>query len=109
MEKERIETLKDMLESAPEDSFLIFALAKEYEKLGELETAEAQYCTLREKDPEYVGLYYHLAMLYEVLDHPQKALSTYHEGIEIARKLKDFHALSELNTAKMNLEMDLED
>ena len=35
-----------------------------------------------------------------------KALETYIEGIEISKKIKDFHALSELNTAKLNLEIE---
>ena len=63
--------------------------------------------TLREKDPEYVGLYYHLGQLYEEMDEGEQALKVYEEGIAIAKNLKDFHALSELNGVKTNLEMEL--
>ena len=41
------------------------------------------------------------------LDNHEKALETYNEGINVAKKLADFHALSELNTAKTNLEIDM--
>jgi tetratricopeptide (TPR) repeat protein len=96
-----------MLDADPDDSFLIYAVAKEYEKSGDLEKAIALLNTLREKDPEYVGLYYHLGQLYEEIENGDQALKIYEEGLAIAKKLKDFHALSELNGVKTNLEMEL--
>ena len=35
------------------------------------------------------------------------ALEAYNDGINIAKKMPDFHALSELNSAKLNLEMEM--
>lgn len=58
-------------------------------------------------DPDYVGTYYHLGKLYEEIEEGEKALEIYQKGIEIAKKIKDQHALSELMGAKMNLEMEL--
>jgi tetratricopeptide (TPR) repeat protein len=84
----------------------MFALAKEYEKIGTLKKALDTYNTLRENDPDYVGLYYHLAALQLELSMPEKAIETYDKGIEIAKKVADFHALSELHTARMNLDVD---
>jgi hypothetical protein len=54
-----------------------------------------------------VGMYYHLAKLYEKLENVDLAIQTYTEGINVAKRLSDFHALSELNSAKMNLEMEM--
>jgi tetratricopeptide (TPR) repeat protein len=107
MTKNRLEILRSMLESDPSDSFVRYALAKELENSGELVSALDEYLVLMNKDPDYVGLYYHLAKLYEKTDAVKKALEIYDIGINIAKKLKDFHALSELNSAKLNLEMEL--
>ena len=106
MKKNRIDTLIKFLEEDPEDSFIKFALAKEYEKMGTLKKALDTYLELRKMDPKYVGLYYHLAALQVELSQPDEALKTYDEGIEIAKKAADFHALSELHTAKLNLDID---
>lgn len=105
MENNRIDSLLAFLKDDPEDSFVRFALAKEYEKLGTLKKALDTYLELKEIAPGYVGLYYHLGGLYEVLSEKKKALATYEEGIGIAKKLADFHSLSELHNAKTNLEV----
>lgn len=104
---DRISTLKTFLQEDPEDTFVIFALAKEYEKQGILKMALDTFHHLKEVDVDYVGLYYHLGKLQEELSEPELAVLTYSEGIEIAKKIADFHALSELHTAKMNLEIEM--
>ena len=106
MKKNRIETLLAFLDDDPEDTFVRFALAKEYEKLGTLKKALDTFLSLKEVDSDYIGLYYHLGGLYEKLDEKDKALQTYEEGITIAKKIADFHSLSELHNAKMNLEIE---
>jgi len=105
MTEDRLEKLLKFLESSPEDSFLLFAVAKEYETLGALDKALEYFTLLKDKDPDYIGLYYHLAKLYETLQKNVLALEIYKDGIELAKSQGDFHALSELNNAKMNLEI----
>jgi tetratricopeptide (TPR) repeat protein len=100
----RLEQLGKMLEAAPGDSFLLFAIAKEYEKMGNSAEALAFYEDLRARNPAYTGLYYHLGKLYERTGMPDKALDAYVEGMEVARKAGDTHALGELNGAKLELE-----
>ncbi|MEE9438040.1 MAG: hypothetical protein V3V14_03500 [Saprospiraceae bacterium] len=107
MNTNRIETLKQFLAEDPEDSFIMFALAKEYEKIGTLKAALETYLDLKSMDVNYVGLYYHLGALQIELGDKESALTTYTEGIEIAKKQADFHALSELHTVKTNLEIEL--
>ena len=104
---DRLEFLLSAIKEDPEDSFLAFALAKEYEGNGDLSMALQYYKTLKERDPAYVGLYYHLGKILEELDNVDEALEAYKEGIVVAKKQADFHALSELNNAKVNLEMEL--
>ena len=105
MKNNRIDTLLQFLKEDPQDSFVRFALAKEYEKMGTLKSALDTYEELREMDPDYVGLYYHLGGLYIQLNEKEKALNTFETGITVAKKQADFHALSELHTAKTNLEI----
>jgi len=106
MTDSRLSKLLNFYNSESADSFIIFAIAKEYEKFEKPDKALKFYLELKEKDSKYIGLYYHLAKLYEKLEQRDLALSTYDEGLELAKELRDFHALSELNNAKMNYEME---
>ncbi|MEM6321559.1 MAG: tetratricopeptide repeat protein [Bacteroidota bacterium] len=107
MTSNRLTQLFAFLENTPNDSFLLFAIAKEYEKLGDEDNALHFYQKLTETDPNYIGTYYHLGKLQEEMEELAEALSTYETGIQIAKKNKDQHALSELMGAKMNLEIEL--
>jgi tetratricopeptide (TPR) repeat protein len=100
----RLQQLLDMLQDNPEDSFLSFAVAKEYEGMGQSEKALDYYLRLTANDPDYVGAYYHLGKLYEKLNRQGEALQTYDLGMEIARKAGDRHALNELAGARLALE-----
>ncbi len=103
----RIERLKSLIVDNPNDTFALFALAKEYEKVGELENAVQLFEKLLVVDKKYIGAYYHLAKVYEQLDEVKKALNIYENGIIIAQQLNDTHTLSELKNAKMNLEIEM--
>jgi hypothetical protein len=48
-----------------------------------------------------------LGKLYEEFEEFEKALSIYDEGIALCKKISDFHALSELNNARTNCELEL--
>lgn len=99
----RLDQLLSLHNNNPTDSFLLFAIAKEYEKLEQTERALNYYLDLLKGDPDYVGTYYHLGKLYEHLAEPEKAFATYTNGMQIAKQQKDQHALSELAGARLNL------
>lgn len=101
----RIDQLLNFLKEDPKDSFIRYALAQEYEGMGQKYQARDAYLALMEDDPAYVGIYYHLGKLYEEFGEEEEALATYEAGIQVAKKAADFHSLSELNNAKVNLEM----
>lgn len=107
MSNERLNQLLDFYKNDPSDSFILFAIAKEYEGLEDWNTSLEYFTKLQLKDPNYVGLYYHLAKLYEILGKNIIAQKTYKDGIDIAQKAGDFHAVSELNNALQNLEIQL--
>ena len=102
---QRLEQIKAFLAENDQDPFLHFALAKEYEKLGQQEEALSCYLKLRDRFTDYVGTYYHLGKLYESLSKFEEAMHAYEAGIEIARQAGDQHSLSELQGAKMNLDI----
>lgn len=99
MEKNRIEQLLAYLKDTPNDSFVLFALAKEYERAGQLEESLNWYQKLQKTDPNYVGLYFHYAALLYKVFRKEEAKLVYEEGIDVARKLKDHHAENELRAA----------
>lgn len=99
----RLDQLKQLLDDSPDDSFLLFAVAKEYEKLGDDQQALHWFEQLHNHDPAYVGLYYHLGKLHERLGQHARAFHTYSEGMEVARQQGDQHALSELAGARLAL------
>lgn len=100
---QRLAYLLQLLEAAPHDSFLLFAIAKEQEKQGDAAQALHYYEQLRSTDAGYVGLYYHLGKLYEQTGQEASALAIYRAGMAVARQAGDTHALGELAAAKLNL------
>ena len=99
----RLNQLFTFLESQPNEPFIIFAIAKEYEGNGDNFKALEYYTRLHETTPQYVGLYYHLGKLYERLGESEQALATYKKGMIVAKQEKDMHAYNELAGAKMNV------
>ncbi len=100
----RLDQIKALRLEQPDDPFLLFALAKEYEKYDQLEQALEHYEQLVNEHPDYVGVYYHLGKLREHLGQTEGALAAYNQGIGVATKVNDHHALGELATAKLQLE-----
>ena len=100
----RLEKLQQFLAEQPNDPFLLFALAKEYEKMNKEELALEFYTKLTKDHPDYVGTYYHLGKLYERAEQPELAIETYETGMAVAQRAGDAHARGELATAKLLLE-----
>ena len=95
----RIEKLNEFLQSNPADSFVRHALALEYVKLGDDLAARKLFEELLEKDPAYVGSYYHLAKLLERNNAIEVAIRWYEKGMEQAKKMRDEHTWQELRSA----------
>lgn len=104
MSTQRLQQLQALLAESPADVFLLFAIAKELEKLDRPDEALQQYRLLLDTDAQYVGTYYHLAKLLEKKGEREEALSIYEKGMAAIRQAGDPHALGELATAKMLLE-----
>lgn len=88
-----------MLVQQPGDSFLQHALALECIKTGNEEEARALFEEILNREPGYIGSYYHLAKLLERQEKTTEAIAVYEKGMEEARKAGESHALSELRSA----------
>ncbi len=96
---ERVQKIKLMLNENPADSFLQHALALEYIKLGNDEGARLLFEEILNRQPDYIGSYYHLAKLLERNDKPDEAIKWYEKGMEEAKRAGDNHAFGELKGA----------
>ena len=92
----KLEQLEILLKDSPEDPFLLYAIAKEIEKNGELETAEQKFRALSKLHPDYVGTYYHWGGILVKMGHIEEAKKVYNSGLLTAQKLQDNHAYREL-------------
>jgi len=100
----RIDQIRQFLQDSPNDSFLRFALAQELQKQGDVEAAKEAYLWLTDNQPSYVATYYHLGKLLIAQGEKEAALAWFNLGIEHAKAAKELHALSELQSAKLELE-----
>jgi Tfp pilus assembly protein PilF len=96
---DRIEKLNEFLKANPADSFVQHALALEYIKLGNDAEGRKLFEAILEREPGYVGSYYHLAKLLERNGDEDAAIKVYEKGMEEAKKAGDNHAFGELRGA----------
>jgi len=96
---DRIAKLKEFLIANPADSFVQHALALEYIKLGDDEVARRLFEEILNREPGYIGSYYHLGKLLERNDNTEEAVKVYERGMEEAKKAGDNHAFGELRGA----------
>ena len=99
MADSRIETLKQILEKDPLDSFSRYALGLEYMSINENESARDTFEELRNTDPNYHALYYQLGKVYELLGNEQGARKIYEQGIFVSTSRGDLHTKGELEQA----------
>lgn len=100
----RIEKLLEYMKTADKDSFLQHALALEYIKIGDDESARNVFNELLLREPTYVGSYYHLGKLLERVGDFDKAIRIYQRGMEEARRAGDNHSYNELQGALEDIE-----
>lgn len=94
--QDRLQRLKAMLLDQPNEPFLLFALAKEQDALGEPKQAIETYRNLLTHDAEYLGAYYHLAELLDRYEMEKDAIEVADVGIKLAEKQGNQKDLAEL-------------
>jgi tetratricopeptide (TPR) repeat protein len=91
--------LEEFLAANPSDAFARYGLALECVKDGNDAAAEEHFRRLLSAHPDYLYGYFHYGQLLLRLARGDEAQTTFRQGIEAARKAKNAHALSELETA----------
>lgn len=102
----RIDVIKKIAASQPNDPFPQYGLAMEYKNAGQAEEANAAFSALEERWPEYVAAYLMHGNLLASMHKLVEARAVYEKGIAAARNKGDGHALGELESALQNLPSD---
>lgn len=102
----RIEVFKQMLESDPENTMVMFGLAKEYEKLNQHEEIINILETYLSKADDEGNAYGVLAKAYDQIGNREKAIETYRKGIAVSNQ----HGHPSMaNDYQMTLDLDYSD
>jgi predicted Zn-dependent protease len=102
----RVEIFKQMLESDPDNTMVMFGLAKEYEKLGHAGDIIEILEKYLEKADDEGNAYGMLAKAYDQSGQREKAIETYKKGIEVS--MAHGHP-SMANEYRMTLDLDYSD
>jgi tetratricopeptide (TPR) repeat protein len=94
-----LENLLKSYETNKSDPFLIYGIAIEYRNAENFEKALEFFKIVNSDFPDYVPNYFHLGQAYESLDLIEEAKIAYEDGIKVASKARNSHALSELRGA----------
>jgi predicted Zn-dependent protease len=104
--QDRIEIFRQMLDAEPDNTMVMFGLAKEYEKLGEYAeviTLIEEYLTKADDEGNAYGT---LAKAYALSGDREKAVETYKRGIDAS--MAHGHP-SMANEYRMTLDLDFAD
>lgn len=102
--QDRIEVFEQMLATDPENTMVMFGLAKEYEKIGRNDDVIRVLETYLEKADDEGNAYGTLAQAYLRAGERDKAVDTYRKGIDVS--LAHGHP-SMANEYKMTIDIDL--
>lgn len=94
----RLAQILQMLEENPSEPFLRFALAKEWESLGDTAQALACWAWFPEHAPDYNGFYFHYVRLLKDSGEKDKARILLRQGLEVMQAQGDRHAYAELRS-----------
>ena len=103
MSENRLEKILKLSQEEPQNSFLLYALALEYEAIKSHEEAIRTLEKLKAKDPEYLGLYYTLSTFYIQKGELERAEEIAKEGIQIALLQQNLKTKMELQGILQNL------
>ena len=96
---DRLTQLRKMLDREPNDTFLLYGLALEYKKAGDLDQALEYLLKVTSIDPGYCYAYHQRGMIYEARADIPSAKQAYADGIAAATKKGDSHAREEISAA----------
>lgn len=99
MATNRLETLKQMVEQDPGNTFARYGLAMEYASSGDPEQAISEFRRLLAQDDSYAAAYFHGGRTLEKVGRLEEARTFYERGIEAATRKGDAHTRAEIQAA----------
>ena len=105
MSAERIDSLKTILQSEPQNTFARYALGMEYSSAGETDAAVAQFQTLLETDAKYANAYFMAAQALDHAGRTEEAAEWLRKGIQCAHEVGNRHAESEMQAMLDEIEL----
>ena len=93
----RREKIEEMLKSEPQDVFLRYGLAVEYDNEQRYDDSLSLFSGLTKNDPPHVPSFFRGAQLLAKLDRIDEARTVLRDGIEAARKQDNSHAAAEMS------------
>ena len=100
----RLEKLQGMLEKSPGDTFLLYAMALEYRKMGDAKSALKFLDSVIQHDWGYCYAYHQKGQILEASGDLDGARQAYREGIDAAGRKGDQHAAQEIAAALSMIE-----
>jgi len=98
-----LEQIRALLESDPEDAFLLYAMAQELANRGEHDPAVEAYDRAIRADADAPYAYFHKARSLEALGRRAEARDALGIGLEAARRVGDAKAASEISGYRADL------
>jgi len=103
MVEDRLIFMEEMLDTNPNDPFLLYAIAAEYQNRGNVKQTQSIFTKLVKEHPDYLPSYYQLGQILESKGKYEKAIALYRKGKVLAEKVNDQKALGELSEALLIL------
>ena len=101
---DRLQKLQVMLERAPEDLFLLYALGMEHKKRAEYPAALRFFAQVIARDPNHCPSYQQAALVHQEAGDRAAARKSLLAGIAAAHRKDDAHAGEEMQAALDELE-----
>lgn len=92
----RKDQIISMLEEAPQDTFLRYALAMEFKSEGDSDQSLKLFNELMEEDPPHVSAFFMAGQQLAAIDQISEAKEVLERGIVNARQQGDSHAAGEM-------------
>ena len=96
---DRLRQLQQMLDKSPQDTFLLYGIAMEHKKAGDLPRAIEYFDRVIHIDDRYCYAYHQRGLAHEMAGDAEAAKQSYREGVEAARRKGDAHAEGEIQAA----------
>lgn len=103
MVEDRLIFMEEMLATNPNDPFLLYAIAIEYQNKPDIKKTAEIFTKLLKEHPKYLATYYQMGQILESKGKYDKAVALYRKGKDLAIKANDPKTIGELSEALLIL------